>query len=51
MVPPQTIREEVVCLMHTHTHTHTHTPPQHLPDNIGVLEGLQLPQYRHLPDG
>lgn len=42
---------------HTHTHTytplsHTQTPisPPHLPDNIRVLEGFKLPQYRHLPD-
>lgn len=40
---------------HTHTHTplsHTQTPisPLHLPDNIRVLEGFKLPQYRHLPD-
>lgn len=49
----------VPLLAHTHTQTHTHTrthartptTPPNSPDNIGVLEGFELPQYRHLPDG
>lgn len=32
-------------------HTRTPTTPPNSPDNIGVLEGFELPQYRHLPDG